>query len=479
MTDVDTSFYPRPQPINPLTMFGDVQAIGGQMLANRQAQQGIQSNQMELNAKNALMQANAEATNTDGTINVNKRNMLLSQTLGGGLHLQDLAVGALPLNAPTSFMGNDTNGNPQQQYRGAQGMAAQLNPQEQQAAQTAHLKVDALSDTITGLLQKPDLTAKDVCSATGDLCADGHLTPQEGAVELQGMPQSPDQIRGWLMGHYQNLKQSKAALNQIAPQGSVPPPTPPRGTTPAGPEADKAITNLWDNPAGQPPHEQSMYAKPEVSSPTVAAAPPVGYTGPLPEATSNYNQDMKEAKDVPNQLASYNEVINLNNAGTLTGTRLADAYKSLAKNLPGLDPNVTGQEAQREEIAKNMARALIAGGLGSTDEKLNQIQSGNLNDEQIPEAIKEMAPMFKAISEGAKAKQVYINKATKNGTDLSGYNQASQQWNQNYDPRLIEYSGLPDKQSKLTFLQKHPDLKSAPNEQKLNTLKSMGIIGGK
>jgi hypothetical protein len=236
MTGVDTSFYPRPEPLSPLAVYGNVQSTGGQMLSNQQAEQSIQSNQMELAYKNALTQANAASIIQDGpqkgTLDVNKRNMLLSQAAGGGLHLQDAAVGALPLNAPTQYVGVDPQtGKPMARAAGAQSLSTALNPTapppalSQDQADSAHEAISSGIDQSQKLLQKPDLSRADIVSSMGTLMAEHPGAYDKAGIltELGTLSTVPDNVEGnrqYIQQHLSRFQQAKQQLDQLAPHSS-------------------------------------------------------------------------------------------------------------------------------------------------------------------------------------------------------------------------------------------------------------------
>lgn len=208
-------------------------------------------------------------------------------------------------------------------------------------------------------------------------------------------------------------------------------------------------------------------------TPTNVMSMPPGFTTPLDQSRHNYNEVTENAKAAPQMNAAYNEAINLNKAGAPTGTNIATLYSWAAKNIPGVAQGVTDKASQAQEIGKWMSQGLIANGMPGSDARLQELQHANLNPDQLPETIQELAPFFKAVSQGAIAKQNYYNKVTDNGTNLATEPHALQQWTNNFDPRWMEFNEL-NKKDQRVFLTNHPDLIN--RRQQYHNLQDMGVM---
>lgn len=291
------------------------------------------------------------------------------------------------------------------------------------------------TNTLDSLMKKPQVSTKDVMNETVGLMQNGIVTPQQGAQTITGLAPtdgSDNVNKGQLLQAALPIVQNKNVLVN---------------------------------------HHAQQQASQTNATPFV----PTGYSSPLTTSRANYDQVTKDATDVPQKLAAYNEVINLNKAGAPTGTNIANMYQYLSKNIPGVAQGVTDKAVQAQEISKYLSQGLIAGGMPGSDARLQELQHANVNPDQLPETIKELTPFFKASAEGAVAKQAFYNKATNNGTDLSKEPQASQKWNQNYDPRWMEFDKLGDNGAKKEFLKKHPDM--IDKESNLKNLQKMGVVG--
>lgn len=234
---------------------------------------------------------------------------------------------------------------------------------------------------------------------------------------------------------------------------------------PAAPEAAPQGTPQGDG-AATPPHQ--------TNSPTGVMAPPVGFSTALPQSRSNYDKVTADAAGAPTQNAAYNEVINLANQGTLSGVNLTKAYAAASRNdYLHIFSGATEETVKNQELAKWLSQGLLASGMPGSDARLQELQHGNLNPGQLTDTIKDLAPFFKAVSEGTIAKQKYYNKVTDNGTNLATEPHANERWNENYDPRWIEFADLPKKDQR-AFLTKHPDM--IERRQQYHNLQNMGVV---
>lgn len=230
---------------------------------------------------------------------------------------------------------------------------------------------------------------------------------------------------------------------------------------------------------GDAPQEQQPQAAPQQhpsGPPTITTGVQPGYTSPLATSRENYDKVSHDATTAPGQTAAYNEVINLANNGVMSGTNLTRAYASAARNDPfHILTGATDETVKNQELQKWMSQGLLASGMPGSDARLQELQHGNLNPEQLTETLKEMAPFFKAVSEGALRKQDYYNSRTNGGKDLQSEPAIKQQWDNNYDPRWIQFDDLSSKKAQREFLSKHPDM--IEKRQSHQTLQNMGVIG--
>jgi hypothetical protein len=463
MTEIDTSMYhtAQQQPFNPLQTIGNYQGIANAMQQNRLMQlegplleqkqqlggQEIQTGQMELDYKNALMQAQKESMNSDGTQDTAKFNRLMSAG-PGALHSEENMIQGNALNAPTTYMGTDQNGQPQQKVMGAQQMTAQLTPEQQQAAQEAHPRVDAVTGKINQLLSLPDdqLNTSTVCSAMGDLCADGHIKPQIAALGITQMPQNPADIRSWLINHQQQFGNFKKYLNTAAPQN-------PQGDT------NKPAQDASRQPA------------------SVAAAPPMGYAANQQAQQGHYQDVMNTADSVRTENAALDNVLNISKSGAPSGKAIGQFYSYLAAhNLA--PPGIEDEAAQLKLIQKHADQLSLAGGVPGTNEKLHAIQNAKVGDADLPEVIQGMVPYLKAVNSSKVAQANYYRQQDPTGANPDKISAARQNWQNNADPRLFEMKELQSNPAELAKYMKGLDPQDAAQLMKrYKGAKSLGLLG--
>lgn len=293
-------------------------------------------------------------------------------------------------------------------------------------------------------------------------------------VENIADPQLVQTFAGYDNKGAEKLESLQNVQQKLGGGGNQPPMTgPAANSTPAGgtpSQQGAAITQQADQ---QQPTAQQQPQEP----PSIAGSLPPGFSTPLPTSRANYDQVSKEATTAPGQTAAYNEVINLANNGVMSGTNLTRAYAAAARNDPfHLLSGATDETVKNQELQKWMSQGLLASGMPGSDARLQELQHGNLNPEQLTETLKEMAPFFKAVSEGALRKQDYYNNQTSGGNNLEREPMAKQKWDDNYDPRWVEFDDLPDKKAQRAFLVDHPDM--IQKRQSHQNLQQMGVIGG-
>lgn len=468
---VDTSFYPTKQatPMNPLeTMQGyaNVQSTMGQ---NKLMMQEIRGRQ----AMGKIIQKN-----TDDTGVVNPKNALrdISQDPDASwmyLKEQDAMKNANPL---TDYVGTNAQGQPtpakaplynipgifpgQPPRNEAQKFPpTNTNPDAPQLSQEEVDKLHAHNQGMIKVLQPlandPSLDHKKVIRGVADLVADPavQFNAMDGASALSDIPfgedgalPDPNVLREKLTGIVDQQKQHEAALQERYPSSE---------------QMAARNAQMRQNPL-------------ELTGPGVATGVPEGYSNALPKSRDTYNQVTEEAETVPQRVYAYNEIINLANSGAPSGTTVSKMWQWAARNVPGAPQGISDKAAQAQELSKFMSQALLGNGMPASDSRLQELQSGNLNPEQLIETIKNLAPAFKAVAKGAVEKQKFYNRVTNNGSDLNNEPQAAQQWNANFDPRWVEFDQLNDKKEQRKFLAKHPDL--LDKRDNYHALQEMGVV---
>lgn len=342
-------------------------------------------------------------------------------------------------------------------------------PMSQEMIDGLHEHNQGIISALTPLANDNNVDHKKVIRAVSDLVANPKVkfNAMDGASALSSIPFGPNgtppdsaAIQARLRPILAQQKQHEAQLQQRFPSSQQI-------------QARRAASNAL--PPAAPVNLQEANGEPVQDN--VSAQPKPGFTSPLTKSRQNYDEVTDTASKIPGTLAAYNEVINLNKQGALTGTRLADAYQVAARNDPLHILSGANDEATKsQEIQKWLAQGLIQNGMPGSDARLQELQHGNLNPDQLPETIKELAPFFKAVAQGAIKKQNYYNKTTANGSNLTNEPAALQHWNNNYDPRWIEFDELGSSKEKHEFLVKHPDMIN--KKQNYKALQQMGVTGG-
>lgn len=515
VTVADPSIYNnlwKPDPMAGVDLQQKYQAI-------RQASQQNQLTQQELQFRQGLSEAESNSIGPDGTQDTGKFNKLIASDPRTAWKAQEILQQGNTLNAPTGYTGTDASGNPIQKaipaqfFRGLPGQpgiqhnaltaatvpnasAAPTAPNTSQfspeAVQQAHDKVGALEGAATELANNPNPNRKDAIGTFSDLISSGHLKPQE-AIQVMSdpkdpLPDEPSQIQAWAVRHAQQLGQKKQLLETHAPISQAPSsnitansPTPP--VSPAFANGMKPVNDLNDilhNPESVPgyhepgTHQQSSMTNPAAptnqqssqnGSPGITMGTPVGYEQKLAASRERINNVQNEASSVPQQNAIFDQISNLSKSGAPTGDIEAKTYKLLSEK--GLVDPTSKPEQQREEITKYMEQAALAAGMPSSDARLAAVHGSNVNENQLPGAIQSLVSFLKASNQGKVLKQAYYNKVLGGSLNPDQEVEAKQKWDENYDPRIIEFQSLPDTAAKKAYLSDHPDFKSLIPKMKI------------
>lgn len=493
----------KPDPMGGITM-------QEKFLGLQHAQTQNQLLSRELKGQQALGRIVAQSTDENGTINpVTFRNKLSKDPDASYLYfqqeqerqktnplLQNIGKNGQPVNTPyDTLMFPQPSSNrlapaprkqPQQSaddgeqppVESAQGMNNDngLPSLSQQEVDGYHQHVGKVVDTLKSLINDPTLDRKKCIGAACDLVADPSVkfTKEDGISQISQLPSgpngaspSPEQLKSHLVPMLEEAETAQRVLNEQYPSSTH------RAAKSIGQfaqqEQETQPVDLY-SPSGAPIDET-----PKDGTQGFA----VGVSPSFERSNKNYEDVVAQSASVPQTLAAYNEIINLNEAGAETGTRISSMYQWLAKNVPGISADITDKASQTQQIAKWMSKALAAQGMPTSDARLGELQAGNLNEEQLSATIRKLAPFFVASAEGAKKKLQFYNKITQNGRNFDNEPAAQQLWTENYDPRWLEYAALPNETAKDKFFEEHPDMANPENLKKLKNLKSMGVIGKK
>ncbi len=470
MAQPDTSLYPKP-PSNPFEIM--------QGYANLQHTEGEnQLQQQTIKGKMAVGEIVARNTDRNGRLNAPNFLREVSQDPNARLYYlqeQEQYKNANPL---TGYIGTDTQGRaapaqaPLFDIPGAYPNAAPETPNalymndtenpagappSQEQIDEAHAHNDAMMNHVEPLANDPNVDHKKVIGAVSDLVADpsAKFSAMDGAGVLSQMPSgqngaspTPQDLHQHIQPVYNALKEHKQILDEHYPSS-------------AQLKARETAAQFAANPV-------------QLVGPGIVTGLPAGYSSPQVKSRANYDDVNDAAKNAGTQTAAYNEVINLVNSGAPSGTNIANMYQWATKNIPGISKDISDPAVQAQELGKYMAQGLIQNGVPPYASQVQDLQHANLNPDQFPETIKNLAPLFKAMAQGAVAKSEFYNKLTNNGNDLSKEPAAALLWAKNYDPRWIELDAIKDKKEQRKFLTKHPDLIDSIDKQE--NLVQMGVV---
>ncbi len=112
-----------------------------------------------------------------------------------------------------------------------------------------------------------------------------------------------------------------------------------------------------------------------------------------------------------------------------------------------------------------------------SDARLGALESAKVGDKDLPQVIQNMVPYLIAVNNGKVAQANYYKEAAGDGTDPVKVANAQGQWNENFDPRLLEMNTM--KQDP-TALKKYVGNLSPDDKKELNrkytALKQMGVM---
>lgn len=465
-------------------------------------QHGIQQNkltQQDLDFRQGLADAEAASLKEDGTQDTTKFNKLIMSNPKTAWKAQELLQQGVDLNAPQEY--TDTSGkSPVRRAVSAQDFRTMMNnsnmpsnslspqqspsqsqvtqpqnpnaPQQNKMGQmqAAYTKIDALNGAATDLANNPNPTRQDAISHMGNLIANKTVSPQE-MIQIMSdpndpLPNNPKDIQSWGMRHANitgaALQQFKQVMQQHAEQqGMQPPSQQPQQGMPQDPTQQSEMPQQL-----QPQQPQNQ------GGPGITMGVPEDYKPRLDAAQKRIDQINTDAQTSAKLYPILGQIEDLSKAGAHTGDATSKIYKSLSDK--GLISPTSDTVIQAQEIAKYMEQALLAGGAPGSDKQLESLHAANANPELLPGAIQNIVPFLKAASQGNILKQQYYNKVLDGSSNPDKEAQAAQNWNQNFDQRLIEFNNLKTDEQKAQYVETHPGLRELLPKWK--NLKAMGVI---
>lgn len=442
---VDTSIYNnmyQPDPQAPLDMAAKVLALKGAAQQNKLLQ-------IEVAKKQAMgdIYSTPGVVNGDGTVNYDKAMAVAKNNRLGGMLVPDLMQESLKANSLVNLQNKD--GTPyvrpvQEVQRDARnGVAPQEAAPPQQQIDDYHDGYDYMKDRLLELMNKPDVSQKDIINAGADFIHNTHMTPAQIADELKNMPSEPNQIREKLQDYYNQALQNHTQLAAKYPRSShIETPGVQTGPTPG------TVENIQTN---------------------------------VQQATERKKQVNNDATSAVSTIPVLNKILDLSKEGIKTGpTRefRAKVGKFLADVGAPVDPKV----GEIDELKKYMAQLAQsnAGNVPGTNEGLQALQAASPNDKILPEQVQNLSRFLLAVQKGKIAKQAVYNKNLegKNGVEFSKAEEKIKQgFDENYDPRVLEIMMLSagsDEQKKLVSKLSPEDKETL--KKKRDELKKLGAL---
>jgi len=151
-----------------------------------------------------------------------------SPSLSGTLGVAPQAAPHKGAGAPQNMLSQGV-GSPPQNARGPGGapggpQAPIVPPSKETLMEVSH-KQSLITAYLKELLSKPDLKAKDILTAVGEIVADRVMSPFDAAKYLADFPggeASPLQLRQWVAQHYANAsKNMRIVHSMIAAHGAM------------------------------------------------------------------------------------------------------------------------------------------------------------------------------------------------------------------------------------------------------------------
>src|SRR6185312_10128203 len=410
-----------------------------------------------------------------GIGNAVQQNILLRKTIGAqqavGQQVQ-AATGADGQLDPNAFMVGVKN-DPAAAY-GAQGAQefAQAQRQAQLLQQTtqlanAHAQWGVINDSVGSLLQKPNVSAKDVADGVGNLVAMNVIDAKTGAAELAGMPSSPDELPNWLRGHLvrgmqaqqqieamigpqqlvdtggqiQGVRAPTIADSSATPQPSVAPidktMSPGEAASPVAGFDEKTQQPVLET-KGQFAQQGSMPAGPKLGAETAANVTAAGAAN-QGLALSHQADEARDTKALLGNLKA--------DLGGFSAGPGAGEWKHILAGLQRLgvsiDPNMVANQENFNKVATMLAQRQFAqlGGTG-TDRQLGSAIESNPNQALSNLGNERIVAMLKGNSDAIMLKNQVWQRWLQNGHSPASYNQFATEFNKAYDPRAFQMQYL-------------------------------------
>lgn len=452
---IDTSIYngASVHPFNPLQTLGQGISLSNAAQQNQLIQQQI----INAQGQNKLLAAKLGLGDKYSKFTDPKTGMVDMNGLQADVANDPTTANALPI---VQEMANTQNKltqifNPQTKTLEnitTQGANSRFNPVSapqvsQQHIDRAHDNLQDVQDTLGGLLQKPNIGMADVLDASADLISRGRITPNQAVQEFGNIPPgengsepSSDQLKGWLQDHYNNATAMRAKVTSTY------------GTSSSDKQPEEQTNNVMANEVNKGSFTQNPGAVQDASV-------PVGYQDKLTAAQGIQKQVRDDAATAPAQAGILNNILDFSKQGVKTGpgTSFQNNIKSFLSGQGIASDKMNDEAAIYQEMVKYMTQLASQNGAANTDSFRELQQHSNPSDPMLPKAIQDVTKYLIAANQG-KLSRLKSMESTGTGKSLDPdqINEWNNQWQQNYDPRALEFATLPAKE-RAAYLAKHPE----------------------
>lgn len=494
MAQMDSSFIANPllpgvDSSNPLQTAQGIVGLQGQILSNTNAAKTIAAN-------SAMSQIVQQSTNADGTIDYAKLHTLAAQNPAAAYNLQ--------------------NSSQEAQVMQATGIA---NQQQQLQLTQSHL--EQVGQRLMSQFQDPNATPDTVRASIGQAMKDGLIGEERGMQVLDTIPNDPDQLKPWLLGHARELQNAQEQLQMSTPdfmpldtgQGIIlyqRKPTAPGGqgvqaVVPRNlsPEQLAQQITITDPTTGQPKNttlgailqqegvnqqgqpQNENYNLPGIdqnANHTVQVGPSSQLQAAWTAATQRQQAREQEALGAPNRIAGLDQastaLANLKDTDWAAGPKSQELSHVLGTlNTLGfhIDQNsVTSRQTMVKYLENAINTSAQEAGFNGSNDRLNAWSAGQPDPNKMgPQALKAATAYVRAQTVGQALMSQYVHNQA--GNDQAKIAQAEQTWAQHYDANALYLATLPADQRQRVMAKMGPQA-AQQTTQHLADMLRVGLI---
>jgi hypothetical protein len=195
------------------------------------------------------------------------------------------------------------------------------------------------------------------------------------------------------------------------------------------------------NPVAANSDNETPAADSDNEPPGIAGSMQPGVQENIESYRKHYMDVQNAANSVPIENAALNNILNISKQNVPSGTMIGQIYESLAST--GLAPRgIEDTGAQLKLIQNHASQIGLAGGIPGSDERLQAVMNAKVGDKDLPQVIQNMVPYLLSVNQGKVAQANYYRKTAPGGLSPEKVANAQSNWNQHFDPRLLEMKQL-------------------------------------